>query len=440
MYSIDWVQVLGRSPRPDATTTAAQPAATPHRLTRVLPRVSAVVWSLGFTSMLTDISSEMVSSILPMYLVLHLGLSPLAFGIIDGLYQGVAALLRVAAGIVGDRWQQHKPVAAIGYALSAVCKLGILAAGSAWGVIATIVALDRTGKGIRTAPRDAMITLSTPRADLATAFGVHRALDAAGAMLGPLAAFLVLAALPAAFDVVFLASFGIAIIGVAVLMLFVNAPDRIAAPATDASAATLRGALGLLRQRRFRGLVIASGLLGLATMSDAFVFIVLQQRVGFSAALFPLLYVGVSLVNFLVAVPGGGLADRTGRLRVFLGGYVLLLAVYAILMLPAIGTVHVLVCLLLMGAYYAATDGVLAAMTGAALPVQLCGSGLALLATASNSARLAASVLFGWIWAVRGVNDALIVFAASLAAAVAISVITLARNAAPVNDDPAYES
>jgi MFS family permease len=389
--------------------------------------------------MLTDISSEMVSSILPMYLVLHLGLSPLAFGVIDGLYQGVAALLRVAAGVVGDRWQQHKPVATVGYALSAVCKLGILAAGGAWGVIATIVALDRTGKGIRTAPRDAMITLSTPKADLATAFGVHRALDAAGAMLGPLAAFLVLAALPTAFDVVFLASFGVAVLGVAVLLLFVHAPVNETANA-DAPTATLRGAAGLLRQGRFRGLVVASALLGLATMSDAFVFIVLQQKVGFSAALFPLLYVGVSLVNFLIAVPGGGLADRTGRLRVFLFGYALLVAVYAILMLPAIGTVHVLVCLVLLGAYYAATDGVLAAMTGAALPAQLCGSGLALLATASNSARLAASVLFGWIWAARGVNDALIVFAVGLVAAAGIAVFTLARGAASENDDPAYES
>src|SRR5687768_13569468 len=130
MYTIDWVQVLGRSQR--SGTGPACPQATTRRRTisRLLPRVSPVVWSLGFTSMLTDISSEMVASILPMYLVLHLRLSPLAFGVVDGLYQGVAVLLRVAAGVVGDRWQRHKTVAAAGYAISAVCKLGILAAGS----------------------------------------------------------------------------------------------------------------------------------------------------------------------------------------------------------------------------------------------------------------------------------------------------------------------
>jgi MFS family permease len=436
MYTIDWAQVLGGAPR-DAAASESRPA--PRTPARLLPRVSAVVWSLGFTSMLTDISSEMVSSILPMYLVLHLGLSPLAFGVIDGLYQGVAALLRIAAGIAGDRWQRHKHVAAVGYALSAVCKLGVLAAGNAWGVIAAVVALDRTGKGIRTAPRDALITLSTPAGELGTAFGVHRALDAAGAMLGPLAAFLVLAALPGAFDVVFLASFAVAVIGVAVIVLFVHAPRDERTAAAPRPGATLRDAARLLRLAPFRGLFVAAALLGIATMSDAFVFIVLQQRVGFSAALFPLLYVGVSLVNFVIAVPGGGLADRTGRMRVFLGGYALLLAVYGILMLPAIGIAHVIACLVLLGAYYAATDGVLAAMTGASLPAERCGSGLALLATASNTARLGASVVFGWIWAAYGVTSALAVFAAGLMAALGITIFMLVR-ATAVTDDRASGS
>ena len=436
MYTIDWAQVRGGAPR---GASASEPHAARRPRARLLPRVSPVVWSLGFTSMLTDVSSEMVSSILPMYLVLHLGLSPLAFGIIDGLYQGVAALLRVAAGIAGDRWQRHKHVAAFGYALSVVCKLGVLAAGNAWGLIATVVALDRTGKGIRTAPRDALITLNTPSGELGTAFGVHRALDAAGAMLGPLVAFLVLAALPGAFDVVFLASFAIAVIGVAVIVLFVQTPGDAFAPGAAAASASLRGAAALLRLARFRRLSVAAALLGVATMSDAFVFIVLQQRVGFSAALFPLLYVGVSLVNFLIAVPGGGLADRTGRMRVFLGGYALLLAVYGILMLPGLGIAHVLACVVLLGAYYAATDGVLTAMTGASLPAERCGSGLALLATASNTARLGASVVFGWIWAAYGVTNAVAVFAAALAGALGVTMFMLARATAE-NDDRASRS
>jgi len=393
---------------------------------RLVPQVSPVVWSLGFTSLLTDISSEMVSSVLPMYLVLYLRVSPLAFGIIDGLYQGVAVLLRVAAGIAGDRWRQHKAVAATGYALSAVCKLAILAAGNAWGAIATVVAIDRTGKGNRTAPRDALITLNSPARDLAKAFGVHRALDAAGAMLGPLAAFLVLATWSDGFDVIFVASFGVAVLGVGVLLLFVDAPPRVAV-VSAAPAPSLADAAGLLRDRRFRTLVIAAGVLSLATMSDAFVFLVLQRRVGFSAAMFPLLYVGVQLVNFVVAVPTGRLADGSGRLRVFLGGHALLLGVYALLLVPQIGIGHVIICLALLGGYYAATDGVLAAMAGAVVPPDLCGSGLALIATAANGSRLAASVLFGSLWALSSLTAAVTFFLVALVIALAGAAVAVLR-------------
>ena len=120
---------------------------------------------------------------------LHAGFTPLQFGFIDGLYQGASALVRIASGLVGDRWRRHKEVAVLGYGLSAICKPAVPAGRRAWGGLVAIILLDRTGKGIRTAPRDALISLSTPREQLATAFGVHRALDTVGAMLGPLLAF-----------------------------------------------------------------------------------------------------------------------------------------------------------------------------------------------------------------------------------------------------------
>lgn len=436
MYAIDWAQVLGRplksGARPDSAdlAVAAKPAA------RVFPRVSPVVWSLGITSMLTDVSSEMVSSILAIYLVSYLHLSPLAFGVVDGLYQGVAVLLRVAAGVVGDRWQQHKLVAGAGYALSAVCKLGILAAGNAWGLIATVIALDRTGKGIRTAPRDAMITLSTPANELGTAFGVHRSMDAAGAMVGPLVAVLVLTMLPNRFDVIFLASFCIAVLGVAVIALFVDAPES-RADLRPTNQPSMRAAIGLLRDARFRGLFITAGVLSLAAVSDAFVFLILQERAEFSAAMFPMLYVGVALVNCLVSIPGGRFADRIGRLPVFLVGHALLLGVYAVLLLPDIGTVHIILCLVLMGTYYAATDGVLSALAGAALPQHLCGSGLALISTATSGSRLLASMLFGALWTWRGMNTALTCFMIGMAISVAAAAVTIARTGADARHDSA---
>ncbi len=169
---------------------------------------------LGTCSLLTDISSEMVSAILPLYLVTTLGFSPLQYGIIDGLYQGASALVRLAAGFLGDRLRRHKLLATIGYGVSAVCKLGLAIVGSGLGGISALILLDRTGKGIRTAPRDAMISLTAPKRELGLAFGIHRAMDTAGAMIGPLIAFALLAAAPDAYQSLFLISFFVAILGI----------------------------------------------------------------------------------------------------------------------------------------------------------------------------------------------------------------------------------
>src|SRR3954468_21774815 len=222
-------------------------------------RVSRTVVVLGTCSLLTDISSEMVSTILPIYLVATLGFSPLQYGLVDGLYQGAGAFVRLGAGFVGDRLGRHKSVAAFGYGLSAVCKLALALIGGAWGALSTVILADRTGKGLRTAPRDAMISLSAREEELGLAFGVHRAMDTAGAMIGPLVAFTLLSAAPGAFSTLFLISFLVALVGLAVLVLFVNEPEtkRPAAERPD-----LRAAFGLLRQRELRGLTIAASALG----------------------------------------------------------------------------------------------------------------------------------------------------------------------------------
>src|SRR6201746_2609485 len=161
---------------------------------------------LGLVSLLTDVSSEMVATVLPLYLVFTLGASPLVFGAIDGTYRGAAALVQVASGLASDRWRRPKEVAGVGYGSSAVGKVALVAAGNTIGGIGAIVAFDRIGKGIRTAPRDALISLSSTRDNLATSFGVHRALDSVGAFLGPLVAFGILLAAPARFDAVFFVS------------------------------------------------------------------------------------------------------------------------------------------------------------------------------------------------------------------------------------------
>ena len=377
--------------------------------------------------MFTDISSEMVAAILPLYLVFGLGLSPLQFGVVDGVYQGVAALVRVASGVVGDRWRRHKEVAAVGYGLSAVSRIAMPLVGSAWSALTAVVVVDRTGKGIRTAPRDAMISLSSPRDGLATAFGVHRALDTAGAMVGPLVAFAVLALAPRGYDAVFVVSFCFAIVGLGILVLFVEGrtADDDRQPAGERP--TLRAAVRLLGGRRFRVLVAVGSALALATVSDAFIYLALQRRLEFDVTLLPLLYIGTALVYMLLAVPAGRLADRVGRARIYLAGYGLLLLVYGTLLLPSAGGLQLAACLLLFGAYYATTEGVLMALASTLLAPSLRATGLAVLVTATSLGRLVSAISFGALWALSGADVALAAFGAGLVVAMALAAAAFLR-------------
>ena len=309
-------------------------------------RVARNVVLLGIVSFFTDISSEMVATILPLYLVYTLGFTPLQFGVVDGLQQGAAALVRVAGGFAADRTRRHKEVAGLGYAISAFSRLGLLAAQSV-SALGAIVFLDRTGKGIRTAPRDALISLSSERESLGAAFGVHRALDTAGAMLGPLIAFMLLWLAPDEFDAIFVVSFCFALIGLAVLALFVeNRP----APAPEVEHVSVRAAARLLGTRRFATLVAVGATLALATISDGFLFIGLQRHLDFEPRFLPLLFVGTAFAYMVLAIPVGRLADSIGRGRVFVVGYTPLLAAYGLLLLPAGPSVEIVLFLAASGA------------------------------------------------------------------------------------------
>jgi MFS family permease len=418
-----------------AVLRGGQPAAAGARERGV--RVSRNVVVLGTVSLLTDVSSEMVAAILPIYLVFALGASPLQFGIVDGIYQGVSALVRLASGFLADRWRRHKEVAAVGYGLSAACKAGLVAFGGSIAAVGGLVLVDRTGKGVRTAPRDALIALSSAPSALATAFGVHRAMDTAGAMLGPLVAFGLLLIAPARFDAIFVVSLCFAVLGLAVLLLFANGRPRERAEALEEGGATtpastprptLREAAGLLAEPRFRTLVVAAGVLAVATISDGFVYLGLQRTLDLSLTAFPLLFVGSAAVYMALAIPIGRLADRVGRRLVFVAGYALLLPVYAVLLLPAVGIPGLVLALCALGAYYAATDGVLQAIASALLPDGLRASGLALLVTATSLAKLASSVAFGVVWTLGGLEVAAAAFTAALAVALMTATVVFRRS------------
>jgi MFS family permease len=376
-----------------------------------LNRVSANVVALGMVSLVTDVSSEMVTAVLPLYLVLGLGLNPLQFGLLDGLYAGATAVVRVLGGHLADRWRRLKAVAGFGYGLSAVCKLGLVAAGSSVAAIGVVLAADRTGKGLRTAPRDALISLSSEPGALGRSFGVHRALDTVGAFLGPLVAMAVLALSLGSYPSVFFTSFCIAAIAVLLLALFVkDHPGGV-----DRAAVSARAAFGLLKQSDFRRVTLWAALLGLVTVGDAFVYLLLQRKWEIAATYFPLLPLGTAGVYLVLAVPLGRLADRIGRWPVFLGGHAALCLALVLVCGPAYAALPVVV-LGLHGVFYAATDGVLMAAAGPLVPPDLRATGLAVVQTGQAVARMLSSVLFGLGWTLWDLRPAVLVAAVCLAA------------------------
>ncbi|MGW6211711.1 MFS transporter, partial [Streptomyces sp. NPDC055109] len=492
---------------PRAGPRAAGPGAGRRRAA-----VAPTVLALGTVSLITDVSSEMVTAVLPLYLVAGLGLSPLGFGLLDGIYNGFSALVRLVGGHLADRGGgRHKWVAGAGYALSAACKPLLLVA-QTLTPIGLVLAADRTGKGLRTAPRDALISLSSTPENRGRAFGVHRAMDTAGALLGPLVAFLILRATVDGYDAVFMVSFCVAVVGVLVLVLFVPGgaaaqagaarvsdtgagavrpsgtgvcagSGAMSGPASDSGSGpaygsrsesgvgsksgsgaepdpgtgagagaesesvagagappgpaglecangadtgapagpapaprpTLRAALALLHRPELRRIAACALLLGLATVSDSFVFLLLQRRLGVPDRWFALLPLGTAAAFLLLAVPLGRLADRAGRWRVFVGGHGALLLAYALLLSSWQGTAAACAVLLLHGGFYAATDGVLMAAASDSVPTELRSSGLALVQTGQALARFVCSLGFGAAWTAWGDRTALTASAVLLA-------------------------
>ena len=380
---------------------------------RIRRRVATTVVLLGVVSLLTDVSSEMVNAILPLYLTAEMGLGLLAYGFVDGVYQGVSAFVRILGGYAGDRGRRPKWVAVAGYGISAVSRLAMLPA-HGLAAITGVVTADRLGKGLRTAPRDALIADSSEPSMLGRSFGVHRALDTLGAAIGPVVAFALLAALPRGYRAIFVVSFAVALIGLAVLVLFV--PDK--RVGGDGTRPGLRELVRTATAPRLRRTLLAAGLLGVLTVGDGFLYLSLQRRDDFAALLFPLLYVGTNIAYLSLAVPLGRLADRIGRARVLVGGHVALLLAYLFAASPIGGPAWTIASLVLLGIFYAATDGVLAALVSRLVPAATRGTGIAAAQTVVVLARFASSLAFGGLWVGIGRQPALLLFTGALALAI----------------------
>ncbi|HEY0240602.1 MAG TPA: MFS transporter [Friedmanniella sp.] len=415
---------LRNTPAPSATTEPAADVA-PNRRRRLGGRVPGVVLALGLTSLFTDISSEAITAILPLYVTAVLGLGPVAYGFVDGIYQGTSSLVRVLGGWWSDRSGRPKLVAGLGYGVSAVSRVLLL---PVVGVAALtgVVALDRLGKGLRTGPRDAMIAGASTPERLGRNFGVHRALDTAGAVAGPLLAFGVLSVVPAGlagYRAVFVLSIAAAGAGLAVLLLAV--PSRARGQLDDQPARRWRWRD--LGDRRLRALMLASALLGLLTVGDGFLYLVLADAGGIGLRWFPLLMVGTNTAYFALAVPVGRLADRVGRTRVLLGGHVVLVGAYVVAATLGAHLAGVVAVLLLLGCFYAATDGVVSALASQAVPEGSRATGIASVQTAVGLSRFASSVGFGVLWQLTGRSVALLAVGLALALAVPVAGRLLRR-------------
>ena len=387
------------------------------------PPVARAVVVLGFVSLLTDVSSESVSAILPVYLTAGLGLTVLAYGVVDGLYQGVSALVRLGGAWLADATDRPKWVAAAGYGLSALARVFLLFAQGVAGIGAVVTA-DRIGKGIRTAPRDAMISSASPTEHLGRAFGVHRMLDTIGAAIGPLLAFALLWWIPGDYTAVLVVSLGFALLGVALLALL--GPDvRVRSERTGPTPPPFRWRD--LGDRRLRPLLLVAGVLGLLTVGDGFVYLALLDHGDFAITWFPLFYVGTNLAYVVLAVPLGRLADRVGRARVLVLGHLALVGAYVCAVLPTSLSVATVGTLVLLGTFYAATDGVIAALAGRLVPVQARSSGIAAAQTVVAVARMAAAAGFGALWLALGPTTAMLLVAALLVVAIAVAATRIPR-------------
>ncbi|NUR27875.1 MAG: MFS transporter [Catenulispora sp.] len=381
---------------------------------------------LGTVSLLTDVSSEMLVAVVGYYLLNVLHESPAAIGFLDGLYNGVPALLAIPAAYLADRWQRRKLLAGLGYGASAVTKLGFPVAGTSFGGLSALLSADRFGKGMRSAPRDALISLSTPPRIMGRSFGVHRMLDNIGAAIGPLFASFVLlwtakfGTERKTFDALFVIAFCIAAIGLVVFCLYVTDHRE---PLRDRTAASLSAAFGLLRQPWFLLTGGAVLLLGFAWVSDTFVYLTLAHRMHLTASEYALLATGTMGTFVLTAVPVGHLADRVGRWKVFVLGHLLLALAYALLSADVPDAVMLVAALVLPGLAYAASDGVLMAYCGPRIPPAIRTSGMAVVQSIGAVAGFASSVVFGAAWAHSDPRTVMRWFALAVTVAVAAATV-----------------
>lgn len=359
-------------------------------INRQLSGLSRNVVILGWVSFFSDLSSEMIYPLLPLFLTTVLGAPASVIGLIEGVAESTASLLKVVSGWLSDRLGRRKALVVSGYGLSNLVK-PLFALTTAWPQVLALRFTDRVGKGVRTSPRDAIIADSTPEVVRGSAFGFQRAMDTAGAVGGPLMAFLILAMHPTDYRLVFLLAFVPGLIAVALVALLVR--ERGAMGPLGASLPRL--SLSSFDQR-FRLFLLAVLVFTLGTPSNAFL-ILRAQDVGIAATLIPILWGAFNLIYAVSAWPAGALSDRLGRKTLIISGYLLFAAVFVGFALAGAAW-QVWLLFAAYGLYYGATDGVQRAYAADLSPAHLRGTAFGLYHTLTGLALFPASVVAGLLW------------------------------------------
>ncbi len=363
-----------------------------------------------------DVSSEMIHALLPVFLVSVLGASVTAVGFLEGIAEAVASITKVFSGALSDRLRKRKRLVVLGYGLAALTKpLFAVAPTAAWVFAARFA--DRVGKGIRGAPRDALIADVTPPEVRGAAFGLRQTLDTIGAFAGPLLAIALMTATGGAFRTVFWIAAIPAAIAVAVLILFVREPER-TRPAKPPLPLDAVGALG----SAYWWLVLVAGLFTLARFSEAFLVLKISD-VGFAAAYVPVVLVVLNVAFAASAYPAGWLSDRTNRWAVIGVGAALLIAADLVLARSA-SVEAAMLGIVLWGLHMGFTQGLFAALVADAAPAELRGSAFGMFNLVSGVALLAASAAAGIIWDRFGAS-ATFNTGAALTAAAAVAATAL---------------
>lgn len=356
------------------------------------PRLPGAIWALGFVSLLMDVSTELVHSLLPVFMVTVLGASMLTVGLVEGIAEATALIVKVFSGALSDWFGRRKPLAVLGYGLGALSK-PLFALATTTGLVVTARFIDRIGKGIRGAPRDALVADIAPPSMRGAAFGLRQSLDTVGAFLGPLLGIALMLLWANDFQAVFWIAVIPAVLSVLVLIAGVREPER--APGIPRVNPIRRENLRLL-PATYWGVVGIGAVLTLARFSEAFLVLRAQQG-GLAVAWAPMVLIVMNVVFAAGAYPLGRLADRFDHRWLLAAGLALL--VLADLLLAAASSGALLWAgIALWGLHMAMTQGLLATLVAASAPAQLRGSAFGFFNLASGVALLLASVLAGWLW------------------------------------------